>query len=387
MTSTTSTTSTTSPARARAWPAALERVFADPDDLAPRLALADELARRGDLRGDFIRLYAEYEARGTLTRAEFKALAALHRKVARDFVGPLGLDDLDCTDHCAFAEPYARYMRVDFAQKFRGGFIVSARVPGADIAVDRDGTPRELAPAPTIPLDSPWWSTVRHVAVDEPQQLHALQASLVARRVTALELGHGDGLAGLDPAAFPALAQLHAPYIRDTVDWTPLRRLPRLHRLVLGDDADHAPALAVAVDLPALQEVRFELSDGNGVTYTRDQSGDFTALTTDRRWPFVVDDLAAALAAWAARLARRVRRVTIGREGATPPERTAIAAMLRAALPDAVVTFAEPAAKPRTTARARPRPTPKPAPAQPRAKKSAVPAEPPAKKPASKRPA
>jgi uncharacterized protein (TIGR02996 family) len=118
--------------------AALERaVFANPDDDAPRLVLADALLEAGDPRGELIAL----QCRETLDkeqRAREKELIASHGKT---WLGPL-----------------APILRASF--RFERGFLAACEVNGlkAEIIAELVGHPtwatvRELAGSPRIALD------------------------------------------------------------------------------------------------------------------------------------------------------------------------------------------------------------------------------------------
>ena len=339
------------PGLGKASPEALQRVFDDPDSDAPRLALAEELERRKDPRAAFIRLQHEYRTKGQLSRAKFKELEDLHRRYEKDFAEPLGLKGGATTNYCSFAQSFEDYARVDFGLKFRSGFVFSTMLPGEDREWDDEKQQWILnAPAPDIPFDSPWWSTVRHVEIHDHEDFSKLQASSAARRIEALKVTSAEWLAGADASAFPALVELHVRMPEADFDWTALKRLLQLVRLVVNDENVHDGILDVGTSMPDLREVHFRSTEVYDAVYTRDGENRFTLLETSAQWPYARDDIDTVLSSFAERLSMRTRRVIVGRqrgqfEGPITRELNKISAMFRGALPHAEVVLAASAPK------------------------------------------
>lgn len=174
--------------------ALLEAVYESPDDDAPRLAFADALAERGDIRGEFISLQIR-RARGPVSKAQF----ARERELTRD-----------PKQRMALAMPLARGGKV----KFERGFPVALEVDAKTV--------KFVVGAPalrTLKKISYLQSLSNRLAREVVQHEHARDVF----EVGSLKREQFDGLEGALPWRGVSLG--FVPSAHD------LARLPKLERL------------------------------------------------------------------------------------------------------------------------------------------------------------
>jgi uncharacterized protein (TIGR02996 family) len=242
---------------------ALQAVFDRPDDDAPRIAFAAALEEAGDPRAAFLRLQQKYWSRGTLSKADFKELEQLHYKFGAELSRPLGLlygdEDAEIqgflkgsTNYCSFRSPLEDYVAPDFSIKFRYGFVFSAFTLGEE----GDWSEKEnrwivTSPAPDVPFESPWWSTVRHVSIENEQSLRKLQATGASERIEALLVSKHIASV-IDARAFPRLERIRLrTHDAEVEKWLrsvfPRVQIIERRRLTTGSVKAAAPKKAAAL--------------------------------------------------------------------------------------------------------------------------------------------
>jgi uncharacterized protein (TIGR02996 family) len=257
-----------------------EKVYEDPDDDAPRAALADYLTERGDPRGEFISLQLA-EASGTATKPMLKRAAALLAK-----------------HEDSWLEPYGNPNGVRWAR----GFPARARP-----AVFR-GLPRP-------------WRTMRTLVVDNDTRYNFLSGPLVEHlreliwdrwypgsfapfckdaRLPKLEILRWAGLDTWSNEAswqkgyeklskFKHLVELELePALVGSKKWFWESKITkRLKRLVLAKDLASAPhVVARAAELPCLERLTLKDLAGDDHTFAATFTGEGLScceVTTDKK--------------------------------------------------------------------------------------------------------